>query len=249
MPTTPTTSTTAPLRDAEGLAAARHSAVLVDLSPFAVLEVRGPDAAAFLHNQLSSDVKGLVAGSCQYTSYNSPKGRMLANFVLWRSDADRFRALVPMDLAAALVQRLAMFVLRSKVTIEDISATVVRLGFGGPAAATAVSAAFGVVPAVFDVANVRENTLLGLPGRRYVVLGEGSAALDLQSALTRHAHAGTFSVWQWLTIDAGIPVITAATQELFVPRWRIGMCWAASTSRRAAIRARKSSPARATSAV
>jgi folate-binding protein YgfZ len=217
--TTPSASSNPmPARDDEGLAAARHSAVLVDLAPIAVVEVRGPDAAAFLQSQLSSDVKGLADDNCQYTSYNSPKGRMLANFVLWRCAADRFRALVPMDLAPGLVRRLAMYVLRSKVTITDLSAATVRLGFGGAAARTAVAGAFGVVPGIFALATVREVTLLGLPGPRYVALAENSAAGDLPAVLARHARGGSFAVWQWLTIDAGVPVVTAATQELFIPQ-------------------------------
>ena len=49
-----------------------------------LIEVSGDDAIAFLHGQLSSDVQALAPGQGQYWSYNSPKGRMLANGVLWR---------------------------------------------------------------------------------------------------------------------------------------------------------------------
>src|SRR5690349_24666692 len=52
-----------------------------------VLRVSGDDAVAFLHSQLSSDVQSLGPGEGQYWSYNSPKGRMLANGVLWRAPA------------------------------------------------------------------------------------------------------------------------------------------------------------------
>lgn len=212
----PDTLSPTPADDAAGLAAARRSGVVVDLAPLAVIDIRGPDAGAFLQGQLSNDVKALAVGANQYTSYNSPKGRMLANFVLWPHGTDCFRALVPGDIAPALVRRLSMFVLRSKVTIADVSAAVARLGVGGPAAGAVITAAFGVVPAKFGVATAGEVTVLGLPGPRYVVLGEGAAAKDLPATLARHAPAGSFAVWEWLTIDAGIPVITAATQDLFV---------------------------------
>ena len=102
------------------LLAARDGAILCDLAPAAVLAIEGADAASFLHGQLSSDVAGLDHDACQYTSYNSPSGRMLANFVLWRAGpdpADGFRALLPGDIAAAVRKRLAMFVLRSKVIV------------------------------------------------------------------------------------------------------------------------------------
>src|SRR3954469_22673947 len=53
-----------------------------------LVEVSGDDAIAFLHGQLSSDVQALAPGQGQYWSYNSPKGRMLANGVLWRPAGD-----------------------------------------------------------------------------------------------------------------------------------------------------------------
>lgn len=210
------TSTPKPTDAATGLAAARHSAVVVDLTSCAVIEIRGPDAEAFLQGQLSNDVRALAVGANQYTSYNSPKGRMLANFVLWPLGADCFRALVPADIAPTLVRGLSVHVLRSKVTIADVSASIVRLGVGGPAGAAVIAGALGAVPEKFGVATAGEITVLGLPGSRYVILGEGAAASELPAKLARHAPVATLAVWRWLTIDAGIPVITAATQDLFV---------------------------------
>ena len=66
-------------------------------------------------------------------------------------------------------------------------------------------------------------TLLGLPGHRFVVLApngdtEGHTESDTP-LLARFATVATpagFEVWRWLTIRAGTPVITAATQDAFV---------------------------------
>ena len=66
-------------------------AVVCDLDPTVVVTITGPDAAAFLQGQLSNDAVALPEGAAQYTSYNSPKGRMLANFPLWRLHGDCFR--------------------------------------------------------------------------------------------------------------------------------------------------------------
>jgi folate-binding Fe-S cluster repair protein YgfZ len=52
------------------------------------LPVDGPDATTFLNGQLSSDISSLTSDVCQYASYNSPGGRMLANMVLWRAGSD-----------------------------------------------------------------------------------------------------------------------------------------------------------------
>lgn len=99
-----------------------------DLSGFnALLRVSGDDASAFLHNQFTNDVNGLAPGAAQWNGWCTPKGRLLATFVLAR-DAEGFLLLLPSDFAEALLKRLRMFVLRSKVTIEDVSASVPRHG-------------------------------------------------------------------------------------------------------------------------
>src|SRR5262245_8022743 len=80
--------------------------VLCDLAPLSVLAGTGEDAAAFLQGQLSNDALALAPGTAQYTSYNSPKGRMLANFALWREPV-MYRALLPADVAAPVRKRLS----------------------------------------------------------------------------------------------------------------------------------------------
>lgn len=207
-----------PVPLAAALAAARDAAVCCDLAPLAVLAVAGADAATFLNGQLSIDVRQFPAGTCRHASFNSPKGRMLANFVLWRApDApEGFRALVPADIADAVRRRLAMYVLRSKVTLADVSGTYARLGVGGPRAAEALRAALGLAPAASEVAVAGDATVLGLAGSRFVVLASAERLAALRSALPGYVVEGEFSVWQWLTIRAGVPVVTAATQDAFV---------------------------------
>ena len=85
---------------------------------WARLSVSGADAETFLQGQLSCDVR---APQPRWTSYNSPKGRMLAVLHLAR-DGDRFELHLPPALLDPISRRLRMFVLRSKVTIEALVA-------------------------------------------------------------------------------------------------------------------------------
>ena len=213
MPPAPASSDRAPVA---ALAAARDAAVVCDLAPLSVLSISGPDAAAFLQGQLSSDVTALADGGAQFTSFNSPKGRMLANFVLWRDGPENFCALLSGDLAAPVQKRLAMFVLRSKVTLADVSPRTARFGVGGPKATEALRAALAVAPATLAVARVDGATLLGLPGPRFVVVAPIDLAATIGSRLALRALKAPFSVWQWLTIRAGIPVITAPVQDQLI---------------------------------
>jgi hypothetical protein len=200
------------------LAAARDAAVCCDLAPLAVLAIGGSDAASFLNGQISIDTRHFPAGACRHASFNSPKGRMLANFVLWRTDADPagFRALLPADIAEAVRKRLGVYVLRSKVTLADDSAACARVGLGGPRAARTLQRAIGVAPAPFTTASAGDATALGLPGGRFVVLGPTSAIDAVRGALAADVVEGDYAVWQWLTLRAGVPVVTAATQDAFV---------------------------------
>lgn len=202
--------------DRDGLLAARQSAVHADLGHCAVLAIEGADAAAFLQGQLSNDIKALTPEKCQYTSYNSPKGRMLANFVAWQAAPESFRLLLPAELADAVEQRLRRFVLRSSVTIADRTAEVGLVAVGGPAADTALRSALGVAPPVFGVAIAGDATVIALPGPRFVVVAPAAGVDGCRERLARHARPAAFAVWRWLTIAAGVPVITAATQEQFV---------------------------------
>ena len=205
-----------PAPDAAGLLAARQSAVVADLPHCALLGIDGPDAASFLQGQLSNDVTALVPEQCQYTSYNSPKGRMLANFVLWQPAPESFRALLPAELADGVATRLRRYVLRSRVTINDLGGETGFCGVGGPAAETVLRQTLGVAPAVFGVAEAEGATVLALPGPRYVVVAPVHKAGELRERLARLARPTGFPVWQWLTVDAGVPVITGPTQDQFV---------------------------------
>ena len=129
----------------------------------------------------------LADGAAQYTSFNSPKGRMLANFVLWREAADDFRALLPGDLAGADRKSASrMFVLRSKVTLADVSADLARFGVGGPKAAEALRAAFGDGAATYWPSCARTTRRCsGLPGPRYVVLAPAEPAAATGERLAR----------------------------------------------------------------
>jgi tRNA-modifying protein YgfZ len=188
-----------------------------------ILHVTGDDALAFLHGQLSSDVTSLAPGAGQYWSYNSPKGRMLANGVLWRSPASTQDAGVVMllatDLAESVRRRLAMFVLRAKVSIDDATGHRALIGLAGDGSAAAARNAFGVAPpplaaVMFDDAA----TAFMLPDRRIAIVAATPAAPMLKAALARHASTVDTDTWRWFGIAAGVPWITAATTDLFVPQ-------------------------------
>src|SRR3989442_12600577 len=127
------------------LAAARSGTVLALLGNLGVLQFSGEDAETFLQGQLSCDVAAVGLRSSTYGAYCSPKGRMLANFLLWREEAGFFMAL-SRDLVPAVQKNISRFVLRSKVKVSDASDGVVLVGAAGPQAEGALRGVFSDIP-------------------------------------------------------------------------------------------------------
>ena len=204
-------------------ARARAAPVSCSHPGWGVLRVNGADAVTFLHGQLSSDVKALGDGEGQYWSYNSPKGRMLANGVLWRAPAERpndgIVMLLAADLADTIRRRLAMFVLRAKVTIEEITARSALIGIAGDGGDAAASEAFGVAPRPsYAVAIGERATVFALPDGRLAAFAPADDTAMLKAALARHTSAVDEATWRYYGIAAGVANITAATSDLFVPQ-------------------------------
>ena len=200
------------------LVAARDRTIVCDLSALSGLRIAGPDAAAFLQGQLTDDVAALRPGEAEYGAWCSPKGRMLANFLVRRSGESIFEVLLAQSLADPIAKRLRMFVLRSRVTVENVSDQSVRLGVGGPGAGAALGRALGAPPAVGAAASLGEALVVALPGPRYVVTVSPDDAARCWDRLVPLCRPVGFAAWQWLTIRAGVPVITAPTSDQFVPQ-------------------------------
>lgn len=187
----------------------------------ALVEVTGDDAVAFLHGQLSSDVESLTPGQAQYWSYNSPKGRMLANGALWRPAAgpSRVMLLLAADLADTIRRRLSMFVLRSNVALHDARNRYTLIGLAGGGEGVTARDALGVTVAPFTAVPFNgDATALALPDGRIVVAAPVRNAPIIHAALARHAATVGAETWRWFAIAAGVPKITAATSDLFVPQ-------------------------------
>ncbi|MDB5988330.1 MAG: folate-binding protein [Nevskia sp.] len=201
----------------EAQAALQHTAIF-PLAQLGSLQAQGADVDAFLQGQLSNDIAALTAERAQLSSYNSPKGRVLAVLTLTRT-GEGVRLETGAELTAALLKRLRMYVLRAKVQWTDLSASHPQLGISGPQAAALLARAGLPVPAAaWAVASRGEIAVLRRPGTvpRYSVQAPAQQLSALWTALAQQARAAGPAAWQLLDILAGLPTIVAATQEHFV---------------------------------
>lgn len=191
--------------------------MVADLSAVGLIGVSGEDAVTFLQGQLTSDVRQLASGRMQYSGMCTPKGRLLASFLLWQWAGTVYIQL-PQDLRESIQKRLSMYVLRSKAKLADVAAEWHRFGVAG-VGATALIAPLVEIPAQ-DMTLSESNgiVVLRLAEDRYELMVPLSQRDAVTTALYGNARALSWADWQRLDIAAGIPVIDVATQEQFVPQ-------------------------------
>lgn len=198
--------------------ATAKATVVVPLLHLGLIACEGAEATDFLHNQLTSDVRHLAADRAQLSSWCSAKGRMLASFHLWRTETGYW--LNPAaDLVEATAKRLQMFVLRAKVVLSDQSTNLVQIGLAGPAGEQALTAAGLPCPAdTLATAAFDGGRVLRLSAQRWVIVAESAKAIALWPQLASQATPAGRDSWLWHDIQEGLPLVTLATKEAFVPQ-------------------------------
>ncbi|MEM5371104.1 folate-binding protein YgfZ [Paraburkholderia azotifigens] len=191
------------------------------LPQFGVIDATGDDAASFLHSQLTNDTQHLDAATARLAGYCSPKGRLLASFLMWCS-GESIRMLVSRDVQPAVQKRLSMFVLRAKAKLSDASGDVLAIGLAGDVR-SALSGVFDAIPdGVHVKVDGRAGSLVRVPdaaGRlRYVWVGPKAEVESYLPALEAKLRRVSPAVWDWLDIRAGEPRITQRVVEQFVPQ-------------------------------
>ncbi|WP_433704587.1 YgfZ/GcvT domain-containing protein [Paraburkholderia sacchari] len=191
------------------------------LPQFGVIDANGDDAASFLHSQLTNDIQHLDVTGARLAGYCSPKGRLLASFLTWKT-GDTIRLLVSKDVQAGVQKRLSMFVLRAKAKLTDDSDKLLVVGLAGEVRG-ALARVFDALP---DGVHVKVDdpagTLIRVPdalGRlRYLWVGPKDAVEAKLATLQDTLKPVSPAVWDWLDIRAGEPRITLAVSEQFVPQ-------------------------------
>jgi folate-binding protein YgfZ len=187
------------------------------LGDWGVIRARGEDAASFLHGQLTQDTQSLAIGQARLAGYCSPKGRLLASFVIWRAAPDEILLACSADVLAPTLKRLSMFVLRAKCRLSDVSSELALWGVAAPAAVGIPDALPGLaVPALpFETRAGDGATLVRLPDAagcaRALLAAPAAAAPAVPATLPK-------PVWDWLEVQSAVPRIVARTVDAFVPQ-------------------------------
>lgn len=197
------------------------SARFAALPRLRVLAASGDDTLAFLHGQLTQDVTGLPPDAARFAGYCTAKGRLLATLVMWRGQPEGWRALVRADLAESLLKRLSMFVLRAKVKFSLPELAVAGISAQAEDIPALAQAAGGDLPAApWALAELPSGTWIAAPGaqRRWWWIASPEQVASHGAALADRLSHGDEQSWQAADLAAGLPWISAATQDLFIPQ-------------------------------
>jgi folate-binding protein YgfZ len=179
-----------------------------ELRHLGVIRARGAEAASFLQGQLTNDVLTLGPERARLAGFCSAKGRLQASFVVVRPAPDELLLICAADLLAPTLKRLSMFVLRSKCKLDDATPELPLLGICGAGFEPAGAATWQVQDTALGK-TIRVPDAAGQP--RCIVVGANAAALAEIPMLA-------LGTWRWLDVQAGVPLIEAATVDRFVPQ-------------------------------
>lgn len=202
------------------LNSAQNANIIADLSHYGLIAVDGEEAESFLQNQFSNDIRLVNGTQSQLSAYCSPKGRMLAGFLIFKR-GNTYYLRLPATILEATLKRLKMFVLRSKVTLKNVSDQLVRFGIAGPECIKILQSEFMTLPSdINEVAQYEQISLIRLPGPvpRFEVYGDFESMKKLFEQVSKTASPVGMHTWNWLAIQAGIPEVYPQTTEAFVPQ-------------------------------
>ncbi len=179
------------------------------LAHWGVISLNGPDAASFIHNQLTNDFLLLDAQHARLAAYCSAKGRMQASFIGLHGQPEQLLLVCSRDLLAATLKRLSMFVLRAKVKLHDASGEYALWGLMGTAC-IALEKHAPWAAAQVDGAHV----IALYPAqetKRQLWIGAADSAPP-------YGHKNSAADWALGEVLSGIATISAPVFEAFVPQ-------------------------------
>lgn len=99
-----------------------------------IISVAGVDRVEFLQGLISNDTRKVARGSAIWAALLTPQGRFLNDMFVVDAGSDTFFLETERERAPALAKKLKMYTLRSKVSVEDLGASLeVAAAFGSEA--------------------------------------------------------------------------------------------------------------------
>jgi folate-binding protein YgfZ len=225
-----------PAHYGDPLAEYRHAiehAALFDLSHEGKVEVTGKDAAAFLHNMCTNDVRNLARGAGCEAFLTTGQAKVVAYVLIEHGrtpdDRDVYWLETAPGTAGRVVQHLDHYLISEQVELADSTSDFAEFHLAGPEAATVLGQALGGLPPVlaelqhqsvtFGAAEARicRHDRLGLPG--FDIWCRGATAAAVWQALCQGGvRPAGLRAYHLLRVEAGTPVYGLDIDETNLPQ-------------------------------
>jgi folate-binding protein YgfZ len=178
-----------------------------------VIRAEGPDAASFLHGQLTQDFSLMGDTDARLAALCTAKGRVIASFIGIKPQPELILLVCSRDILAATLKWLQMYVLRAKVKLTDATEQFALYGLAGTALTAngldAATAPGKRTATGSDVSVVSLYPADGVPRALWI------APADQPAPVGTALDAG---LWQWSEVRSGIVTLTTPVIDAFVPQ-------------------------------
>lgn len=99
---------------------------IANLSHFGLIKVSGDQTLTFLQGQLTCDINQLKQREASLGACCNPKGRMMANFYIWRNQNDCY-LLLPQSMVLSTIEHFKKYAVFSKVKLTAVNETVIAV--------------------------------------------------------------------------------------------------------------------------
>ncbi|MFG1173477.1 tRNA-modifying protein YgfZ [Erwiniaceae bacterium CAU 1747] len=200
-------------------ASAQLPLTLISLEEWALVTATGQDRVSYLQGQLTLDVAALGADRHLPAAHCDAKGKMWSTLRLFHR-GEGLAYIERRSLRDNQLTELKKYAIFAKVTLAADDESVL-LGVAGAQAREALAGIFTLLPdADAPVVQQDESTLLwfDLPAERFLLVTSAERAAEVQQKLAGEAVLNSSDQWLALDIEAGFPIIDAATSAQLIPQ-------------------------------
>jgi aminomethyltransferase len=141
----------------------RTHAGLFDVSHMGEIDVRGPDAIAFVNRLVSNDAMKLVDGQAQYTALTTPQGTVIDDLLVYRFSSDRLLLVVNAGTTDKDWDWISSHRQNENVELQNSSADYCQIAVQGPEAITILQKLTEVPLGEIKYYHFRDGTVDGVP--------------------------------------------------------------------------------------
>ncbi|MDC9605971.1 tRNA-modifying protein YgfZ [Xenorhabdus griffiniae] len=194
---------------------------LISLDDWGIVTAIGADAKKYLQGQITADLTSLNDNQHVLTAHCDAKGKMWSNLRLFQR-GEGFAYIERRSLLETQLTELKKYAVFSKVTLAKDEANIL-LGVAGTGSREALTPLFPTLPDTESPVIQHEATTLlhfALPAERFLIVTDKTTAAKLTETLIAACQPQLNDSQQWLAleIEAGFPVIDAASSAQFIPQ-------------------------------